>query len=201
MARITSTRERRLWAWALAVVTAIFSAAVFAGSLVDVIGAEKILAIAFASGLVLAIAAVVGLALGRQPRAEGWVALGVAATYLMIGVRAGVPALERTHLFEYGILAVLLYEAMVERKANGAAVIAPWVFAVVGAALLGWVDEAVQSFVPDRVYDTRDVVVNAVAALIAVSAVATLRWGRTRFSGGRAPSGPDAGGASEDLSG
>ena len=200
MTWITSTRERRLWAWTLAVVAAIYGAAVFAGSLVEVIRAEKALAIAFASGFGLAIAAVVGLAASRRSSAEGWVALGVAATYLMIGVRAGVPAIERTHLFEYGILAVLLYEAMVERKANGATVVAPWFFAVVGAAMLGWLDEVIQAFVPTRVYDARDVGVNALAASIAVSAVAVLRWGRTRGSREPVPDGTDAGGARDGLS-
>lgn len=180
MAWFTSTRERRLWGWALAVLAAIQAAAVFAGALVEAIGSAALLGAAFAAGFALAIAAGVGIALGRRPPAEAWVALGVAATFLMIPVRSGVPALERTHLFEYGLLAVLIYEALTERKAKAGAAHLPAVTAIVAAALLGWMDEALQGLVPGRVYDLRDVALNALAALVAVTAVAGLRWGRAR---------------------
>jgi len=167
--------------WALAVLAAICAAAFLAGSLVDVIGSQTLLGVAFAAGFGLAVLVVVGLALAHRSRSEVWVALGVAATYLMIPVRSGVPSLERTHLFEYGLLAVLVYEAMAERRANGRAVRFPGLVAVFSATMLGWMDEAVQGLIPSRVYDVRDVVVNALAAVIAVASAATLRWVRARL--------------------
>ena len=38
------------------------------------------------------------------------------------------------------------------------------------AATAGWIDELIQAVLPDRVYDLRDVAINAVAALLALAA-------------------------------
>jgi MFS family permease len=191
MPTFTSTRERRLWTATLALLLGIGTAAVFAGRLVDRFGSEVLLGVAFGLGFLLTIAAVLGIGAGRRLRAEAWVTLGVAAVYLMIPVRSGVPAVERTHLFEYGLLAVLLYEALGERRANGAGFRFPGIAAIALATLCGWLDEALQGLVPTRVYDLRDVFINALAAVIAVAAIATLRWGRRGIAGrfGRTESG------------
>ena len=180
MSWFNSTRERWLWALALATLIAIYASALFAGSLVDTFGSETVLGVAFGAGLVAAVTAVVGMALTGRSRAEFWVALAVTAVYAMIPVRSGVVAIERTHLFEYGLLAVLLYEALAERKRNGGAIRLPALAAILSASAFGWLDEAVQALVPTRVYDLRDVGINALAALVAVSAFAALRWGRER---------------------
>lgn len=179
-----------MWGWALAVLVAVYAAAALAGSLVDLIGTEALIAVAFTVGFGLSVAAVVGLALARRSRSGIWVALGVAAAYMMIPVRSGLPTLERTHLFEYGLLAVLLYEAMSERRANGGLPPLPGLAAILAATMLGWMDETVQGLIPTRVYDVRDVLVNALAATVAVGAAATLRWVKRRGSGGGAATGP-----------
>jgi len=178
----TSSRERRLWCWTFAVLGSIYAAAALAGSLVNAIGSELLLGIAFAGGFTLAIAAILGMALARGSHTEGWVALGVAASYVMLPVRLGIPALERTHLFEYGLLATLLYEALNERAKSGTRFPTPGLLAVVSASLLGWLDEGLQWLLPNRVYDVRDVGVNCLAAVIAVGAVAATRWLRSRHS-------------------
>jgi VanZ family protein len=98
----------------------------------------------------------------------------------MIPVRSRITPIERTHLFEYGLLAVLLYEALKERKRNGGAVRLSGVSAILATAFFGWLDEAVQAYVPNRVYDHRDVGINALAAIVAVGALTALRWGRER---------------------
>ena len=77
---------------------------------------------------------------------------------------------ERTHLFEYGIVAVLIYQALGERSQNGRRVRAPAALALVVAALLGWLDEGIEALLPNRVYDTFDVASNALAALMAIAA-------------------------------
>lgn len=183
MTTFTSARERRLWMAAGVVLVAIYASAVFAESLVRAIGASGYPGIVFAAGFVLAIATVAGIAVGRRPRAEAWVAAGVATAYLMVPVRAGVSAVERTHLFEYGLLAVLLHEALDERRRNGARVRVPALAAIAAAALFPWLDEAVQALMPSRVYDLRDVLVNALAAVVAVGALALVRAARTRAAG------------------
>ena len=111
---------------------------------------------------------------------EFWVVFGLVGVVAMIPVRAGVPATERSHLFEYGLLAVMIYEALTERRSCGAGVRFPALTAICTASIVGWLDEAVQAFVPGRVYDLRDVGTNALAAVVVVTAVAALRAMRER---------------------
>ena len=42
----------------------------------------------------------------------------------------------------------------------------------------GWLDEALQGVLPNRVYDLRDVRLNALAGALALAALAFARWGR-----------------------
>ena len=59
------------------------------------------------------------LALRTRPGgAEIGVALGVAAVYLMVFLRMGIPE-ERTHLIEYRVVAVFICEALAERASQG----------------------------------------------------------------------------------
>jgi VanZ family protein len=56
---------------------------------------------------------------------------------------------------------------------------------VLVTTVLGWLDEAFQWLVPDRVYDLRDVGFNALAGLVAVAATSALRWARPPGGRGR----------------
>lgn len=183
MLRFTSERERRLWLWALVVVVAIYSTLGLAGTLGPALIARGLLDVMFAVAFLLAVVAVVGSALrhGRSRR-EVWVALGVAVALVMVLVRMGIGPAERTHLFEYGLLAVLVYRALFERRRNGARVPIPAVTAAVLTALVGWLDEGIQALVPNRVYDVRDVGVNALAAVVAVVATSVIRFARDRVA-------------------
>jgi drug/metabolite transporter (DMT)-like permease len=110
MSLFTSNRERRLWFWALAVLAAIYATLGLAGKLAGYLREQNLLGIAFGLGLLLAVGAVIAQWVKRRPgRGEIWVALGVAAVYFMAWVRVENPA-ERTHLFEYGLVAVFIYE-------------------------------------------------------------------------------------------
>ena len=165
----TSTRERRLWLTSLAVVAAIYSTLGLAGKLAEVLREHHLMTPVFFLMMFLTVATIVGSGLKRRPgRREVWVALGVTAVYGMTVLRMGVSPEERTHLFEYGIVAVLIYQALGERARNGRRVPAPAVLALVATALLGWLDEGIQSLLPNRVYDNFDVFSNALAALIAI---------------------------------
>ena len=87
---------------------------------------------------------------------------------------------ERTHLFEYSLVAALVHEALLERRENGRRVPAPAILALVISIALGWLDEGIQSLLPNRVYDNIDVLFNALAATIIISARSILafvgRW-------------------------
>ncbi len=173
----TSRRERRLWLWALAVVVAIYSTLGLAGTLAEVLRERNLLPPALLVLMFVTVAAIVGSGLKRRPgRREVWVALGVTAVYGMAVLRMGGSIEERTHLFEYGIVAVLIYQALSERARHGRRVPAPAVLALVATVALGWIDEGLQALIPNRVYDNFDVVRNTVAALIGISGSVVVGW-------------------------
>lgn len=180
MSFFKSEREKRLWLAAAAVIAAIYLTLGVAGSLAERLRSENLLGWAFGLGFVAVILSVVGSALRRRPsRRELWVWLGIFAAYAMVFVRMGVTAEERTHIFEYGLLAVLVHQALVERTLRGGRVRYAALLAIVLVALLGWIDEGIQHLLPNRTYDVRDIGFNALAAVLAVSATSALRWART----------------------
>ncbi len=175
----TSGRERRLWFWALAAVVAIYSTLGLAGRLARVLRERDLLDLSFIVGFLMVVGAIAASALKRRPgRREIWVALGVVAVYAMVVVRMGIGPEERTHLFEYGLVAVLIHQALTERARNGRRVPVPAVLAVVVTGLLGWLDEGIQALLPNRVYDLVDVGRNVLAGFMAI--VATLALTRAR---------------------
>lgn len=105
-------------------------------------------------------------------------ALGLGAAYLMVMIRSGLSPEERTHLFEYGIVALLAYEAMVERRRAGRAITHPWPTALLLASVLGAVDEGIQMLIPSRTFDPRDILFNTIAAVMALTSVAVMRGAR-----------------------
>ena len=173
----TSDRERRLWCWALAVVVAIYSTLGLAGTLAEVLREHHLLPAAFFFLMFLTVAAIVGSGLKRRPgRREIWVGLGLMAVYGMLVLRMSGSIEERTHLFEYGIVGVLIYQALSERSGNGRRVPVPAVLALVVTALVGWIDEGIQAVLPNRVYDNFDVFSNVVAAVIGIGGSVVIGW-------------------------
>jgi len=108
MSLFTSDRERWLWLWTLAVLLALYATLGPARVLVDALREQNLLRVSFGLLLFLVVAAVARQWVRKRP---GWsevgVALGVALAYAGTFLRMGSPE-ERTHLIEYGIVAVLL---------------------------------------------------------------------------------------------
>ncbi|GAB4416333.1 MAG: hypothetical protein Kow002_02030 [Anaerolineales bacterium] len=176
MTPFTSPREFRLWMLALTVVIAIFTTLGFAGRLAEMLRAHNLLNLSFGVGFLLAAAAILGSGFARRPRwLEIWTGLGITAVYGMVMVRLFVTPEERTHLFEFGLVALLIYQALDERQRNGRAVPSPALLAIAATALLGWLDEGIQFILPNRVYDLRDVAFNTLAGLMAVTAMLGLK--------------------------
>ncbi|MCK5438818.1 MAG: hypothetical protein KAI97_02690 [Gemmatimonadetes bacterium] len=91
---------------------AIYSTLGLAGTLAEALRERNLLDASFVVGFLLVVAAIAGSALKRhRGRREIWVALGVTAVYGMVVVRMGIAPEERTHLFEYGLVAVLIHQA------------------------------------------------------------------------------------------
>ncbi len=189
MSFFTSDRERRLWLWTLAVVVAIYATLGLAATLVGVLRDRGLIDRGLIDrGLIDAFfvlgAFMVGVTIltqGLKTRpggAEIGVALGIVAAYLMVFVRMAIPAVERTHLIEYGVVAVFIYEALTERASQGRHVPVPALLAVLGTALVGVLDECIQAFLPSRVFDPQDILFNVLAAVLAVAASMVLAWAR-----------------------
>ena len=158
---------------------AIYSTIGITPILAGVLSGRGLLEAAFVLGMLLVGAAIVTQGLKTRPRgAEIVVGLGLAAAYLMVFVRMGIP--ERTHLIEYGVLAVFIYEALTER-ASQSPVPMPALLAVLATALSGTLDEGIQAFLPNRVFDPQDILFNVLAGVMAVAASASLGWVRLHW--------------------
>ncbi len=128
----------------------------------------------------LVLAAVVTQGLRARPKGtEIGVALGIAAAYVLVFVRMSIPT-ERSHLIEYGVVALFIHEALTERTSRGRRVPAPALLAVLATGLVGVVDECIQLLLPSRVFDPVDMLFNVLAAIMAVTASSALRWARSR---------------------
>ncbi len=180
MSIFTSARERRLWVWTLVVVVAIYATLGLAPRLVGMLRNQDLAAALFLLGMFLVATAVGTLALKIRPGGlEIGVALGVTAVYLMVFFRITL-ATERSHLIEYSVVAALIYAALLERKSNGSRVPLPALLAIGATAVVGVLDECIQIFLPNRVFDPQDILFNVLAAVMAVTASIVLRWARQR---------------------
>lgn len=181
MSFFTSRREKRLWLRVLAVVVAIYSTLGVAPRLVGVLADRELIDATFVMGALLVLATIVTHGLRSRPRGlEIAFALGVAAAYVMVVVRLSIPAVERTHLIEYGVVALFMFEALAERARQGRRAPAPAIIAIVATALIGVLDETIQWLLPSRVFDPRDILFNSLAAAMAVTASVALDWARAR---------------------
>jgi drug/metabolite transporter (DMT)-like permease len=177
----TSKRERHLWLWAFLIVLTIYSTLGLAGRLTEPLRERNLLNGLFFVGFTLIVAAIIANGWRKHTRQrEIWMALGIVAVYGMAMVRVFVSPEERTHLIEYGIVAVLIYEALIERDRNGRRVSIPAIRAMVVIAVLGLLDEGIQGLLPNRIFDIRDIGFNALAGIMAIASTVVLTWARQR---------------------
>lgn len=177
-------RERRLWLWTLAIVVAIYSTLGLASTLAETLRErgmnDDLAAVGFLSGMFLIGMAILTQGLKVRPGGlEIAFALGIAAVYFMVLLRLAIP--ERSHLIEYSVVAIFIYEALLERASQGRRVPYPPLLAILATSLIGVIDECIQLFLPSRVFDPADILFNFLAAVMAVSASWVLGWVRRRY--------------------
>ena len=176
-----SPRERNLWLWAMIVTILIYSSLWLTGLFGEILAESTLLVASFAGGLLLITLTVIMSGLvRRQIWQDTWLIAGMVSVYGMILVRLGLP--ERSHLIEYSVLALLVYSALLERHQHGGNIKFPGLLAVVITGMLGLIDELVQIFLPNRVYDPQDIIFNISAAILAVGTITFLRWIKQRIS-------------------
>ncbi len=177
---VASRREGRLWLLVGLVVATIYSTLGLARVLAAELRTRELFDTMFVVGFLLIWVAIGAVALRVRPGgAEIGVGLGIAAVYVMVFARMGIPE-ERTHLFEYSVVALLIYEALIERNSHGRRVRAPALVAFGAASLVGILDEVIQGVMPSRVFDVRDIGFNTLASAMAVGAATALRRVRRR---------------------
>ncbi len=178
MTLFSSRRERRLWLALAVVLIAIYASLGQTPALVAALGTDIIQSaeanLVFAL-LILLVVVPVFFIDKRLARLEVAVGSGILAVYLLTWLRLGSWE-ARTHLFEYALVAALVHEALLERRDNGRRVPAPTLLALLICLLLGWLDEGVQSLLPNRVFDWIDVAFNALAAVMIIGARCVVRW-------------------------
>jgi hypothetical protein len=139
------------------------------------------------SGLIVIVgvlAGTLGVILYRR-RAPGWTyptLLCAAIVYAVAFSWLRAQRLERTHLPEYGVAAWLAWRAVAPLVPG--AVPGYAAAATLGAAI-GLGDELLQAVVPGRVYDIRDVAMNALGAVLGIVVLATMRAGLNGGASGR----------------
>ena len=176
----SSAREGRLWAIALLIVVTIYASLARAPEVAAQVREQNLAALLFGAGLILTIFAILAHGLMRQP-SRAWIglAIGITAVYTVTYLRIEILE-ERSHLMEYSILALYIFQALLERERNGRGPTRPALWAIGITIALGWIDEGIQAWLPNRVYAFEDVLFNSLAALMAVSASAALAWVRGR---------------------
>ncbi|MBT8268223.1 MAG: VanZ family protein, partial [Bacteroidia bacterium] len=116
--KFSSARERRLWLLSLLVVLAIAISLFLSREIIHFLGDQNVRAAIFLSGMLLVgVALILNLFQKNVSRLEFAVWVGMAAVFLMLFLRLGMA--ERSHVFEYSILTMLINQALLERKQNG----------------------------------------------------------------------------------
>ncbi len=178
MALFRSGRERRLWLAVTAAVVALLAALYPMQFALDALRSRNLLRFTISVLFILCAAAVAGALVRRRAPRLAWLVVALAgALYAAIALAMEVPQ-ERLHLVEYGALALLIRTAIAESAAvrqlgNRVSNVGVWALGV--ATTVGWLDEAVQGILPNRMYDLRDVAFNALAAALALCAAAAIR--------------------------
>jgi hypothetical protein len=86
------------------------------------------------------------------------------AAVFIIMLRYAQHAREKIHMAEYGLLGIMLYNAL--KIDFDRFDIKLYLLGVFICALVGYVDELIQGILPNRVFDRRDILMNAVSGIL-----------------------------------
>lgn len=175
-----SLKEKRLWLYTLIVFIAIFSSLLIGSPLQRFISDQKVQVAFFSTGMILTGAVVLfhGLKIFTN-KIEMVIWVGLATVYLMLIFRVGTT--ERSHLIEYSILAIFIHKAIIERNADNNKILFHGLKAFIITCSIGILDEVIQKFIPNRVFDAEDILFNSLAALMAVGGSILLQWAKAKF--------------------
>lgn len=179
----TTPRESRLWFWAIVVLIAIYSTLFFGGRLIEFMVERRLLeqGTFFLFLLLVSVFIISGWKMSSR-RLEYWIYAGVLSVIGMTLFRLDITAAERSHMFEYGLLAILIFKALQERKSNGANIKSPALVSFLISGTFGLLDECMQYFIPYRVFDLIDIGFNFLASAIGITMNIGVSWLQGIFS-------------------
>lgn len=175
MERFTSRRERRLWILCSIVVVGIYSTLGVASSLSTMLQERGWLSDLFWVGIFAVLLAIVTQGFRVRPGSvELFAGIGVIGVFALLFARLFAPE-ERSHMIEYSVVALLVYEALLERSKK-VQVKSPALLALFITTAIGVLDELIQLFIPSRVFDPIDIVFNTGSAVIAIVGSTIIAW-------------------------
>lgn len=171
-----------MWLGVFVVTVTIYSTLFIGQPLANLLGNQDVQAVFFVLGMLLVGAAVLVHALKtKASQIELAVLLGIIALYVMFFLRLGLP--ERSHLIEYSVLAIFVHKALVERGNQGKNIPRPALYALIIAFSISLLDECIQFFLPNRVFDINDIYFNGIAVTMAIGSTLVLSWLRKSVKG------------------
>lgn len=192
-----SRREQQLWFAAGLCIVLIYSSLYVARPIAEFLRDRNLLrltvTLVFAStGVLIALRLLIVRPGWRLLATVGAIGLG----YLLLLTLIPMAPEEALHFLEYGLVAALFYLALRERLSRRSAVevdnesrlarLPPLASAIALTAIVGWIDEAIQAVLPNRVYDLRDVAFNVAAAVVCLGSIKLVEWvGDTEYPGPR----------------
>ena len=175
-----SRRERRLWVMTALLVLIIYATLGVAREWFQFLAGNGAGADMFLLVSVFILLYIVTHELKVFPRwRETLIALGIVAVYVVAFMQIDVME-GRIHLIMYGVVALMIYAALLERATHGRPVPASFMVAIAVTVGLGMIDELIQLTLPSRVFDKMDILYNCLASVMAVMTNASLRWARRK---------------------
>ncbi len=173
----TSKREQRLWMWASLILAMITSTLVFGGQLLELNVDKRVIEQStFNLFLLLVLSLIISGWKIQENRLQLWIYAGVFAVIGMAILRSDLSVAERSHMFEYGLLSLLTYQALSERRINGSKIKYPALFAFLVVGFVGLIDECIQIFIPYRVFDPIDIGFNFFASAFGILISLGVYW-------------------------
>jgi hypothetical protein len=83
---------------------------------------------------------------------------------------------EKIHLIEYGLLGFMLTSALHDKTDRARSALLAFII----ATAVGFVDEVIQYFLPNRIFDVRDILFNSGSGLFGIAAYVILNWIRIK---------------------
>jgi VanZ family protein len=159
------------WLWLAAYVVAVTGSTPFTAGLAASLGSGP----AGRAVLVAAPVAVIGVLAALVVRGLSWAALRatvpawgiIAGLYLVVWMLLCQRPIEGIHLAQYAVMGCLAVRALGETLPRR------WAYPAAGGFVVAssWASELFQSFLPDRVYDLRDVALDGIGGLLGLALV------------------------------